>query len=370
MIRSGRTTAGTLRSLVFLLGLLVIGTPARGQDLPIRGGPGGAAFRQQCGEREYVVGFEARGGSWVDAVRVLCAPWVRNTHAVGPAATPSGFAGGSGGTVRIVRCPAATEAVTGIEFSVTRDLGTLDVNDPELVTGFSFMCGKLEPPHEQREQRHVVVSAEHFFASAPKGVGTTGRDVSILQPQSCPAGTAAIGLRGRAGQYVDALGLICGAAPTPVAAMGQSTRTTGRDLSKERVGGKVSAQPRAPRTGGGAAKAGGVGNTQTKSGPSGASSPPGTPSTPAVPPPAAAEPVRAVFPNPTTPAGQRLNVCLQLPNRQCGEPAAKQFCEARGHAAAVAFSTEVLKGESHTWSGTQCRSAQCEAFTSITCQTR
>jgi hypothetical protein len=343
---------------------------APAQEHPIQGGPGGTPFRQQCGEQEYLVGFEARGASWVDAVRVLCAPWVRNTRTLGPAVAPSGFAGGSGGTLRAVRCPSGAQAVSTISFYLTGSRGTLSVDDARLVTGFYFACGNLNPPHQRSPQNHEILSASHFLASAPSGPFTTGRDVEMLSPQSCPAGTLATGLHGRAGEYVDALGLICGAAPTPVAAMGQSTRTTGRNLSKERVGGRVSTQPRAPQTAGGAAKVGGAGKPSTKGGSSAGSSPPGEPSTPAVPPPAASEPVRAVFQNPTTPAGQRLNVCLQLPNRQCGEPAAKQFCEARGHAAAVAFSTEVLKGESHTWSGTQCRSAQCEAFTSITCQAR
>jgi hypothetical protein len=370
MIRSGRSISGTQRTVTVLFALLMFSVPVRGQDLPIQGGRGGVAFRQQCGEHEYLVGFEARGMSWADAIRISCARHALPRYTVGPATAPLGFKGGSGGTLRTARCPSPAEAVAGIEIVVTGSRGTLSVNDdPQLVTGFHFWCGRLAPPHERNEQRYELLSAAHFLASGSSGVFSTGREVTFPVPQSCPAGTLAVGLQGRAGQYVDAVGLICGAAPTPVAAMGPSNPTRGRDLSKERAGGTVSARPPAPQTAAGAAASGRLSNPSSKTAATGTAAPPANPATPTAP-EAAPESDPAVFANPTNRAGQRLNVCLELPNRQCGEPAARQFCEAQGHAAPVAFSTEVLRGESHTWSGTQCRSAQCEAFTSISCRTR
>ena len=64
-----------LQFSILLASLLFACAPTEAKDLPIQGGPGGTDFRSECGGGQWVVGVEIRHGLWVDAIRLICAPY-------------------------------------------------------------------------------------------------------------------------------------------------------------------------------------------------------------------------------------------------------------------------------------------------------
>lgn len=326
--------------LAVLLGAPV---PTPAQILPIQGSAAGADFRQQCPARENVIGFHARVGDGVHAISIICAR--RTLNPLSYVLEPGGrglLAGGGGGTAASdQRCAGNGEAVSSIGFA----LSTTD-SEPEHLTTFEFACREIFSPYNRRSSRVLAPGAS---------------DPSIQAAQRCPAGSVAIGIRGRASDRVNALGLICGpvAAPPsapaseqPAAAPTKSPGNvpqTAQGASKARVGDRVSQ----PRTTPGKARP--VEPERVD---------PVAPSSP----PAARNDAAVTYQNPTNPAGDRLNSCLGLPNRDCGDPAADNFCKAKGHRAATAYASEIVRSSSATWNGQQCRQARCSAFTSITCE--
>jgi hypothetical protein len=193
--------------------LLALALPAEGsaQDLAVRGGAGGAPFRQTCGHGQYLVGFHVATGAWIDNVRIVCAPRIAGAFLVGGPRTPTSWAGRGSHPRRLVATCERNETVVGaISFQMTRHRDDRDA----FVTHLAMTCRYLEPPHDPMAEPIQITRMQ----DRPVGV-------SFGEPirQSCPRGTLAIGIHGRAGDYVDALGLICGPAPRrpPIRAIGR-----------------------------------------------------------------------------------------------------------------------------------------------------
>jgi hypothetical protein len=180
------------------LGSAVAGTQ------PIKGGSGGGYFVQMCDttKGEYVVGFEARAGSWIDRIQILCGftVTVAGKVKITGASLRGHPAGGMGGGSIDMRCGSIDHAVAAIEFGTNRD---------QYVNDLRFVCRGLTPPHSAMAQPVVVqiARAEGKGVFDARPYGATGL------ASRCPQGQLAVGLHGRAGKFVDALGLICGPAP-------------------------------------------------------------------------------------------------------------------------------------------------------------
>jgi hypothetical protein len=330
---------------------LMLGVPvpmASAQILPVEGSAAGADFRQQCPEREFVIGFFARVGDGVHAISVTCGRRTANPLSYvlepGMRGVLAGGAGGTGATDQ--RCAGTREAVSSIQFS-TSPAGS----EWEHLTTFEFACSEVPAPHHRRGSK--VLASGQVNPSDPV-------------VQRCPVGTLATGIRGRASEHVNALGLICGRVSAP----GSASRSDEPAPSRTQSPGKV------PQTAQGAGKAQTGGRiTQPRSSPprgsGGSAADPVRNPPPAIPPaemPDAPDDGSIVYRMPANPAGDRLNTCLGMPNRSCGDPAADQFCIAKGHSGAIAYSSEVVRSASATWEGQQCRQARCSAFTSISCE--
>jgi hypothetical protein len=336
---SGKMKTLGVISVTLLLGATV---PASAQILPIQGSATGADFRQQCPARENVIGFNARVGDGLHAISIICGRRTLNplSYVLEPGARGVPAGGGGGTAAPDHRCAGTREAVSSIGFSVS----TTGSESEQLAT-FEFACREIFRPYNRRTSRVVVPG---------------GSDPSVQAGQRCPVGSVATGIRGRASDRVHALGLICGpvAAPRPVPASEQPAAAptkspgnvpqTAHGASKARIGDRVS-QPRA---------------TPGKARPAEPERPDTAPSSP----PLATNDSALTYQNPTNPAGDRLNSCLGLPNRDCGNPAADSFCKAKGHRTATAYASEIVRWSSATWNGQQCRQARCSAFTSITCE--
>jgi hypothetical protein len=187
-------------------------TGARTYLTPAIGGRGGAPFRIECQNRDYLVGVNLRFDGWLDQIDGLCAMFragqtvTEPQEAMGPgfnAPRESGWggrygaaglaAGGQGGRMNgEVRCPSGM-VVTNLNVSRSAVSG--------MVANVSLTCSELGG------ERTVMVHQN------PQVFGPD--EAGWFPSDGCKSDSrwyyAARGLHGRAGSHVDAIGLICSA---------------------------------------------------------------------------------------------------------------------------------------------------------------
>lgn len=168
------------------------------------GGGGGSQFTARCPQGELLTGFDLWTGDDVDAIRPICIPAVAGQFR----AYPSKF-GGDGGAPQQLVCPNETPIVLAL--NVGAEGVTVVVNNIHLY------CGKASAT-PQRAAFPTAAYDGPLYSGEP---GFLGRFASEheSQMQRCGAGLVGVGISGRSGKWLDALGLICGAPPAlPVAA--------------------------------------------------------------------------------------------------------------------------------------------------------
>ncbi len=187
-------------TLSFLAGLPAI--PAHSRDYELQGGPGGSPFVDRCPAPSYLVGFRFLSGDWIDAIQPLCAtfdPRAGQFGLFGEASVPDsglGFHGGSTGGMSTMSCP-KDAYLRRLQFGQSNE-GYVDFVQfgcvPITGSGGDVFCrrGALGCYVERRSETDQIYEAAY---------------------QLCETGEAAVGIRGRAGSYLDALGLMCDAAP-------------------------------------------------------------------------------------------------------------------------------------------------------------
>jgi hypothetical protein len=182
---------------------LSFAVPASAIDLEVFGSGRGGPFRVTCPAGSYVSGFEGRTGAWIDNFRIVCSSFdpasrrFSNPRPVGATVGVSGKGGPSS-----ARCPAGF-AIARIKYQETAGDGPTPVGH-----SIAFLCGIATG---------MDLVARHYGpTSRPEVRGSKfGAD---FPETACPAFEFAVGVQGRAGIFVDALGLICGplpAAPAP-----------------------------------------------------------------------------------------------------------------------------------------------------------
>ena len=233
--RSGEVRSGVCTPIVLALMLGLTSQAQSASYLPRIGGSGGSQFDTPCPPTQILNGFELRGGNEVDAIRPLCASaygadeiappvfssdsgLVEISPRIGfiPAQMRSapGWNGGTGGSIQRVLCPSLTPVVLGVRV----DFEGIDTITVESI--FIF-CGRVtaEPqelgtyPSAQFEGKH------HQMSPGWLGIGIDGEAAKTgWSRQRCPPGEVAVGMHGKAGAWVDSMGLICDApriAPLP-----------------------------------------------------------------------------------------------------------------------------------------------------------
>ena len=179
-------------------------TPSSATMTEVMCGPGGKAFKLSCGSGSYVVGFHGRAGNSLDAIGLVCAPADRATGKSTGQRTRVGSAGGHGGSEQEVYC-GGNDYLTAVGLGHTRG----DGKERQFVNNVDVFCN-------HRPQADTCISSgEGCGHIKSKTVGTIvlkGVDCKYDRP-SCPAGEYAVGIQGRSGNFVDAIGLICAAKP-------------------------------------------------------------------------------------------------------------------------------------------------------------
>lgn len=209
-----------------LLGLYLAGNASAEAYLPAFGGQGGGQFKAPCNAGEMLTGFELRAGDDIDAIRPVCVtatgpreistpPLTTDSGLVGPPnrtfnpqQLAPGWYGGTGGSIQRLLCPDETPIVIGIDIGA-EGMKTVTVNNIHL------FCGLAIANQAPSDQPSNVFDAPKAMPSA----GPLG--LSVNYPQSttgserCPAGQVAVGMHGRVGVWLDAMGLICDAPRVP-----------------------------------------------------------------------------------------------------------------------------------------------------------
>lgn len=164
---------------------------------PIVGGAGGASFVSHCGQA-IMAGFYVMENQIVDQIAAVCQPIFFRTKlntlgGLSLTVVPQGwlFESTWAGVPAYesfrdnVTCP------TGSGITELHVWTSIFLNS-EIVLGVRGYCNRMDGDYEG-------------FVQSNGGWGEGFRDYST----TCPRGTMAVGLHGRAGQYIDALGLIC-----------------------------------------------------------------------------------------------------------------------------------------------------------------
>jgi len=174
--------------------LVCIVSPAGAGDSSLIGGPGGGNFRDQCGAGQYLSGVSVRQGTLLDAVVPFCAAFNAKTGLLGAPGFPMNHHGGSGGGLAGPISCNNDQYVSGMMFGYTNDSQS---GRPKYIASIQLQCKPIRPGSK----------------SQTRTIGAGGR--LSHQGYSCRDDEAVIGMIGRSGAYVDALGMICG--PRPVA---------------------------------------------------------------------------------------------------------------------------------------------------------
>ncbi len=193
MLQNGDFKAAAL--ICVLVASITMSVPAHATDLPVQGGPGGASFRTDC-SGDFVTGVYVKSGNWIDAIGLKCSEFLPAQGAFKQPPWNKSYHGGQGGTLQEASLCPANAVVTGMTIGFVYDKDYKDKR--KFVRYVKLVC----TPLGDGSLTHVCVHS---------GVGC---ETGPLAEQNCPPGEAATGLQGRAGTYVDALGLICGPKPS------------------------------------------------------------------------------------------------------------------------------------------------------------
>ena len=152
-----------------------------GKEFPPFGAPGDAGFRDICPAGQYLVGFGVRSGKWIDQLAIICAELrVDGTTGQQWRGPPRG---GNGGSAYDKTC-GPNEIVTGVAFLMT--------SKNRQVRELDFHCDSMTSP---AIQYNLIIGNQ----------ATVFPNIN----QFCPSGEAVVGVQGRYGKHVNAVGVIC-----------------------------------------------------------------------------------------------------------------------------------------------------------------
>lgn len=186
--------------LVWLTAFHSIPALAAKEYAPVGGG-GDSSARDVCPAGQFLIGMRVRSGAWMDQMSITCGA-INPDGSIGTQSNGP-TRGGNGGGPSQGTCGAG-KIVSGLGMLFTegnRQVLTIDLN-----------CRSTTGPDRSNFR----------LGQEPPGFS---RFPTEIQP--CPNGEAAVGVQGRYGRHVNALGLICGTFAQVVPGTGPGTGSTG-----------------------------------------------------------------------------------------------------------------------------------------------
>ena len=160
------------------------------QHTQILGGQGGAAYTIRCPAGSVLTGFTPRTGYWLDQVRIRCRQ-VKSDGTLGASTDPTAIAGGAGGTPQDLR-----------QCSAGKVIAAAVVSYGSYVHHFTAHCRPWKAATREFDPFGGLEYVNVSGALVQRGPQENG--VSCTR-SSQPV----VGIRGREGAYLDAIGFIC-----------------------------------------------------------------------------------------------------------------------------------------------------------------
>ncbi len=175
-----------------LASLLVIGSSAAAPPvietrLALIGSGGGKSFTRRCPDDHVLTGLRWRTGMVIDAIGIRCRP-VRLSGHLGDEISVGSMAGGNGGSAGSESCNQQNPSVIASQYGGGAGIG---------IAKFSVECKEWLP-----ESRAFGVGNRWIF-SVRNGT------VMISSAACGSSNSPAVGIYGRHGSFIDAMGLIC-----------------------------------------------------------------------------------------------------------------------------------------------------------------
>jgi ribosome modulation factor len=207
-------TANLLLKVLGLTLILCVPVATRAEVfLPKLGGSGGGTFNSPCQAGQNLMGFELRAADDVDSVRAVCVTasgprQISEPHLIGestPLPGEDGWHGGSGGRFEHVLCPRSSPIVLGLGIE-KEGATTIIVNKIHLYCGLAVTGAQ----NVSAEPSAIYEAPEYERSRSILGEGRVGISGHVeAEKEACPPGQVAVGIHGRSGIWVDAVGLIC-----------------------------------------------------------------------------------------------------------------------------------------------------------------
>lgn len=271
---------------------------------PALGGPGGRDFASRCAAGAYLTGLDVTSDDRIMSVRIICGQ-ARGDVLVGVARYGPEI-GRVGGSRESDACPAPVAAISRLSVA-------WDGFDLLAIWSLAATCVPVGAPALITQSPPVIRLSGNPLDD--RGISEEPRRGSSVV--ECPEGFLAVGVHGRGGIFIDAIGLICAQSPITPPQLPAAPVMTQQTLPNGDV--KFDAPTVSVRTGElGAATV------------------------------------------------RRLDWC-RVAGRDCGPIAATAFCRRRDFR--VALASPIATGVSPTANldGGTCNGAHCQAFASITC---
>src|SRR5476649_518731 len=180
-----------------LLRLLALATlfaaPASATDRELLGGPGGGLQRVECTGGSYLAGLEVMQGDWNDRISPICMFWDSQRLALRGEAPEQWVGRSGGGQFQSGICPDH-----GFVKRLTTSATLNEDNQPAFTQNTGVSCVSYLAPDTMNHSVRLNGSAGSANAWG----------------ESCPPGEVGAGILVRAGDFVDAIGLICGLPPS------------------------------------------------------------------------------------------------------------------------------------------------------------
>jgi hypothetical protein len=186
------------------------------QVMPVKGGEGGGSFVARCAGTDVLTGFDLMVADDIDSIRPICITAYTPIAASAPHVFTQKFGGDTGSPVRII-CPLKAPAIVALEILA-------EGRETVILNTIKMYCGPAAPNQPQTPYPSAVFDAPH--------TGSTGYAAGAgWYTHRCGAGLVPVGITGRTGIWVDAVGLICGAmrldtSIQPVQSIGRANRGT------------------------------------------------------------------------------------------------------------------------------------------------
>ncbi len=211
--------------------VLFAATPAFAQSEEVLqpvGNSGGSPFYARCRAGDVLTGVELWTGDHVDAIKPICIP----ADAGQFQEYPTRYGGDGGNGPQQFVCPNDSPVVIGMDIAVESAVNNIHLYCGQAIAApqrAAFPMAAYDGPASRGEE------SCSWTGSCFSGDPTTG----MLR---CEAGFIAVGIVGRSGKFLDALGMVCGGPPPPPAPAQQTVKAQGR----VKLGGAVPPGPARP----------------------------------------------------------------------------------------------------------------------------